>query len=68
MRLCCNFPIGPLELCDLAGADIVLHGLDTMEKEFGEKLKAVPLLKSQVRSGLLGRKTGKGFYDYTPKK
>jgi len=68
MRLCCNFPIGPLELCDLAGADIVLHGLDTMEKEFGEKLKAVPLLKSQVRSGLLGRKTGKGFYDYTQKK
>jgi 3-hydroxybutyryl-CoA dehydrogenase len=69
MRLCCNFPIGPLELCDLAGADIVLHGLETMEKEFGERLKAVPLLKSQVRSGALGRKTGKGFYDYTqPKK
>jgi 3-hydroxybutyryl-CoA dehydrogenase len=67
MRLCCNFPIGPLELCDLAGADIVLHGLETMEKEFGERLKAVPLLKSQVRSGALGRKTGKGFYDYTKK-
>jgi 3-hydroxybutyryl-CoA dehydrogenase len=69
MRLCCNFPMGPLELCDLAGADIVLHGLDTMEKEFGERLKAKPLLKSQVRSGALGRKTGRGFYDYTqPKK
>ncbi len=67
MRLCCNFPIGPLELCDLAGADIVLHGLETMEKEFGERLKAVPLLKSQVRSGALGRKTGRGFYDYTKK-
>jgi 3-hydroxybutyryl-CoA dehydrogenase len=67
MKLCCNFPIGPLELCDLAGADIVLHGLETMEKEFGERLKAVPLLKSQVRSGALGRKTGRGFYDYTPK-
>ena len=67
MRLCCNFPIGPLELCDLAGADIVLHGLDTMEKEFGERLKAVPLLKSQVRSGLLGRKTNKGFYNYPQK-
>jgi 3-hydroxybutyryl-CoA dehydrogenase len=65
MKLCCNFPMGPLELCDLAGADIVLHGLETMEKEFGERLKAVPLLKSQVRSGALGRKTGKGFYDYT---
>lgn len=69
MRLCCNHPIGPLELCDLAGADIVLHGLETMEKEFGERLKAVPLLKSQVRSGALGRKTGRGFYDYSqPKK
>ena len=67
MRLCCNFPIGPLELCDLAGADIVLHGLETMEKEFGERLKAVPLLKSQVRSGAIGRKTGRGFYDYTKK-
>jgi 3-hydroxybutyryl-CoA dehydrogenase len=67
MKLCCNHPLGPLELCDLAGADIVLHGLETMEKEFGERLKAVPLLKSQVRSGALGRKTGKGFYDYTPK-
>jgi 3-hydroxybutyryl-CoA dehydrogenase len=68
MRLCCNHPIGPLELCDLAGADIVLHGLETMETEFGERLKAVPLLKSQVRSGALGRKTGRGFYDYTQPK
>jgi 3-hydroxybutyryl-CoA dehydrogenase len=69
MKLCANFPMGPLELCDLAGADIVLHGLETMEKEFGERLKAVPLLKSQVRSGALGRKTGRGFYDHTqPKK
>ncbi|HUH66300.1 MAG TPA: 3-hydroxyacyl-CoA dehydrogenase NAD-binding domain-containing protein [Syntrophales bacterium] len=67
MKLCCNFPMGPLELCDLAGADIVLHGLETMEKEFGERLKAVPLLKAQVRAGALGRKTGKGFYDYTGK-
>lgn len=67
MRLCCNFPLGPLELCDLAGADIVLHGLETMEQEFGGRLKAVPLLKSQVRSGALGRKTGRGFYDYTKK-
>jgi 3-hydroxybutyryl-CoA dehydrogenase len=69
MRLCCNFPMGPLELCDLTGADIVLHGLETMKVEFGDRMNAVPLLKSQVRSGALGRKTGRGFYDHTqPKK
>jgi len=64
MKLCCNFPMGPLELCDLAGADIVLHGLETMHKEFGERLRPAPLLVSMVRAGDLGRKTGHGFYDY----
>jgi len=67
MRLCCNFPIGPLELCDLAGADIVLHGMETLHAEFGERFQPPPLLRSMVRSGDLGRKTGHGFYDYTPK-
>ena len=65
MRLCCNFPIGPLELCDLAGADIVLHGLETLYAEFGERLMPAPLLRTMVRAGDLGRKTGRGFYDYT---
>ena len=65
MRLCCNFPIGPLELCDLAGADIVLHGTETMYAEFGERWMPAPLLKSMVEEGKLGRKTGRGFYDYT---
>ena len=64
MKLCCNFPMGPLELCDLAGADIVLHGLETLHKEFGDRLLPAPLLVSMVRSGDLGRKTGRGFYDY----
>ncbi|MFO7997009.1 MAG: 3-hydroxyacyl-CoA dehydrogenase NAD-binding domain-containing protein [Dehalococcoidia bacterium] len=64
MKLCCNFPMGPLELCDLAGADIVLHGLETLQKEFGERLRPAPLLLSQVRSGDLGRKTRRGFHDY----
>lgn len=67
MKLCCNFPMGPLELCDLVGAEIVLHGLETMYKEFGERLRPVPLLNSQIRNGLLGRKTSRGFYDYTQK-
>lgn len=67
MRLCCNFPIGPLELCDLAGADIVLHGLEMLEAEFGDRFHPAPLLQSMVRAGNLGRKTGRGFYDYTQK-
>lgn len=67
MKLCCNYPIGPLELCDLAGADIVLHGTETMYAEFGERWKPAPLLKSMVQEGKLGRKTGRGFYDYTQK-
>ena len=67
LRFCCNFPMGPLELCDLAGADIVLHGLETMHKEFGDRLRPAPLLVSMVRAGDLGRKTGCGFYDYTQK-
>ena len=65
MRLCCNFPIGPLKLCDLVGADIVLHGTEEMYAEFGERLRPAELLKSMVRAGDLGRKTGRGFYDYT---
>jgi 3-hydroxybutyryl-CoA dehydrogenase len=67
VRLCLNHPMGPLELCDLAGADVVLHGLETMYEEFGERLMPAPLLKNLVRSGDLGRKTGRGFYDYTQK-
>jgi 3-hydroxybutyryl-CoA dehydrogenase len=67
VKLCLNHPMGPLELCDLAGADIVLHGLETMYAEFGERLMPAPLLKNLVRSGDLGRKTGRGFYDYTQK-
>jgi 3-hydroxybutyryl-CoA dehydrogenase len=64
IRTCCNFPMGPLELCDLAGADIVYQGLETMRKEFGDRLHVAPLLASMVRAGDLGRKTGRGFYKY----
>src|SRR4030042_1312531 len=67
VKLCLNHPMGPLELCDLVGADTVMHGLETMYQEFGERLMPAPLLKNMVRSGDLGRKTGRGFYDYTQK-
>lgn len=67
IKICCNFSVGPLELCDLVGVDIILHGLETLHKEFGDRLHPAPLLKSMVRAGDLGRKTGLGFYDYTGK-
>ena len=65
MKICTNFPMGPLELIDLAGADIVLHGLETMEKDFGDRYHPAPLLRQMVRAGILGRKVKKGFYDYS---
>ena len=64
MKLCCNFPIGPCELLDLVGLDIVEHGLKTLENDFGDKYKAAPLLTQMVRAGEVGRKAGKGFYSY----
>jgi 3-hydroxybutyryl-CoA dehydrogenase len=67
IKLCLNHPMGPCELADLAGQDVILHGLETMYEEFGERLMPAPLLKNMVRSGDLGRKTGRGFYDYTQK-
>jgi 3-hydroxybutyryl-CoA dehydrogenase len=67
IKLCLNHPMGPCELADLAGHDVILHGLETMYEEFGERLMPAPLLKNMVRSGDLGRKTGRGFYDYTQK-
>lgn len=64
MKLCCNFPIGPLELCDLVGVEIVMHGCETMREEFGDRFRPAPLIVSMVRAGELGRKTGSGFYNY----
>ena len=64
MKVCTNFPMGPLELIDLAGADVLLNVLDVMQKEFGERYRPAPLLRQMVRAGHTGRKAGRGFYDY----
>lgn len=65
MKLGANHPMGPLELADFIGNDINLAIMETLYSETGDtKYRPHPYLRKMVRAGYLGRKTGKGFYDY----
>ncbi len=65
MKLGCNHPIGPLALCDLIGLDVELAVMEVLYGNFNDsKYRPAPLLREMVDAGQLGRKTGRGFYDY----
>ena len=65
MKLGMNHPMGPLELADLIGLDVSLNILNVLYEGFNDsKYRPCPLLKKMVQAGYLGRKTGKGFYEY----
>jgi 3-hydroxybutyryl-CoA dehydrogenase len=65
MKLGCNHPIGPLALCDLIGLDVELAVMEVLYESFNDsKYRPAPLLREMVAAGMLGRKTGRGFYSY----
>jgi len=64
MRLGTNAPMGPLELADHIGLDVVLNASETLEENLGDRYRPAYLLRRKVAAGDLGKKTGTGFYEY----
>ena len=64
LKLGLNHPMGPFEMVDLVGLDTRLHILEYLHKTLGEKFRPCPLMVQYVKSGRLGRKSGRGVYDY----
>jgi len=64
LKLGLNHPMGPFEMVDLVGLDTRLHILEYLHKSLGEKYRPAPLLVQYVKSGRLGRKSGRGVYEY----
>lgn len=66
MKLGMNHPMGPLELADFIGLDTCLYIMEVLHDGFGDsKYRPSPLLRQYVKAGWLGKKTGRGFYEYT---
>lgn len=68
LKLGLNHPMGPFELADLVGLDTRLHVLEYLHKTLGEKFRPAPLLVQYVKAGRLGRKAGRGVFEYPEKR
>jgi 3-hydroxybutyryl-CoA dehydrogenase len=66
LKLGLNHPMGPFELVDLVGLDTRLSILKFLHRTLGEKFRPCPLIEQYVAAGRLGRKSGRGVYDYSP--